>query len=377
MRKYLDRPVKDILLVTVGYTLGGAERMIQRIAPLLQERGYKVRVLAFKGWGPISQDLKKKDIECVSLFGKGRFDIRIIWRYFIHLRRFPPDIIIAFLYRAYIPTRIFGWILGIPNVSSVRDVQEWINPIQRLLDRFTSPLSFVIYACSNGVKEFLVKTVKIPAMDIITILNGIDVKDFRINVNRSKKLQELGLNPDKLVVGTVSRLHEPKKGFRFLLKAAQNLQKRYECQFLIVGGGKDEAELKEMAKEMELKVLFTREREDVPELLQVMDIFVLSSLYEGLPVSLLEAMASGLPVVATKVGGMPEVVVDGKTGFLVDPGSYEQLIEKIGELLRNSEKRKLFGISGLERVKKAFSIEKTVNEIEGLWKESWVVGRES
>ncbi|MCK4527620.1 glycosyltransferase [candidate division WOR-3 bacterium] len=370
MRKYLDRPVKDILLVTVGYTLGGAERMIQRIAPLLQERGYKVRVLAFKGWGPISQDLKKKDIECVSLFGKGRFDIRIIWRYFIHLRRFPPDIIIAFLYRAYIPTRILGWILGIPNVSSVEDVMKWINPVQRFLDRVTVPLTFVVRVCSKAVAQFITEQLDIPEKDIVIILNGIDVREYQVNVNRSKKIQELGLNPDKLIVGTVSRLHEPKKGFRFLLKAAQDLQKRYECQFLIVGGGKDEAGLKEMAKEMGLKVLFTGEREDIPELLQVMDIFVLSSLYEGLPVSLLEAMASGLPVVVTKVGGMPEVVVDGKTGFLIYPGSTEQLVEKIGELLRNSEKRKLFGTSGIERVKKEFSIEKTVNEIEGLWKES-------
>ncbi len=370
MGRVLKKHVNDILFVTVGYTLGGSERMIQRIAPCLKDRGYNVRVLAFKEWGPISEGLREMGIECISLFGQGRFDYRILWRYFLYLLRFPPDIIIAFLYRVYIPTRVLGWILGLPNISSVRDVEVWMNPLERFLDRLTAPLSFAIYACSRAVSLFLKEKVGIPDKYIVTILNGIDTDAYQIKVARDKKLRNLGLEVDKFVVGTVSRLHEPKKGIKYLLDASHLLQKEMDFQLLIVGEGRDEKQLKEMAKKMGINATFLGKREDVPELLQVMDVFVLSSLYEGLPVSLLEAMASGLPVVVTNVGGMPEVVVDGKTGFIVQPGRAEELSERVKELLLNKELRRRFGSEGFLRVKKEFSLDKTVSEIEQLWRNS-------
>jgi hypothetical protein len=146
MGSFLKKPVKDILFVTVGYTLGGSENMISRIAPSLKMRGYKIRVLAFKGWGHISQKLKDDGIECIALKGKGKFDFRVLWRYFLYLRKSPPDLIIAFLYRAYIPTRIFGFLLGISNISSVRDVQQWMNWFHVLFERFTANFSDLIYS---------------------------------------------------------------------------------------------------------------------------------------------------------------------------------------------------------------------------------------
>ena len=352
----------------VGYTLGGSESMIQRIAPKLKERGYRVRVLAFKSWGVVSENLKEMDIECISLFGRGKFDLRVLWRYFLYLLRFPPDIIIAFLYRAYIPTRIFGWFLGIPNISSIEGVMEWISPVQRFLDRVTTPLAFVVRVCSKAVAEFITEKLDISEKDIVIILNGIDVREYQINVDRNKKLIELELDPEEKIVGTVSRLYEPTKGIKYLLEAACRLQNGIDFQLLIVGGGKDEKHLKEMARDMGVKVTFLGERGDVPELLQVMDVFVLASLYEGLPVSLLEAMASGLPVVVTRVGGMPEVVVDGKTGFIVEPRRADQLSLKIKELLLNNEKRIKFGNEASLRVKENFSLDRTVSEIEKLWK---------
>ncbi len=368
MERILKKCVKDILFVTVGYTLGGSERMIECIAPRLKDRGYRVRVLAFKGWGPISENLETMGIECISLFGRGKFDFRVLWRYFLYLLRFPPDIIIAFLYRVYIPTRVLGWLLEIPNVSSVRDVEKWMNSLQRFIDRITTPLCLAVYACSCGVSLFLQRGIGIPEKYIIIILNGIDADDYRVNVDRSEKLRDLGLDPDRLVIGTVSRLHEPKKGIKYLLEAASLLQREIDFHLLIVGEGKDEQHLKEMAKEIGVNVTFLGERHDVPELLQVMDVFVLSSLYEGLPVSLLEAMASSLPVVVTRVGGMSEVVVDGKTGFIVEPGRTEELRMRIEQLLLNKDIRTKLGKNGFLRVKKEFSLDRTVNGIEQLWK---------
>ncbi len=362
------KPVENILFVTVGYTLGGSENMIARIAPKLKERGYDIKVLAFKDWGPISDKLETSGIECVSLFGKGRFDFRVLWRYFLYLRRSPPDLIIAFLYRAYIPSRIFGSLLGIHNISSVRGVWKWMGPMQKFLDRITAPLSYVIYSCSEAVTEFLVKDVGIKRETIVTIPNGIDLESLFVKVDRKKKLRKLGLISGSKVFGTVGRLYEPTKGISVLLEASKIVQSKVDAELLIVGSGKDEDSLKKKALDLGVKALFLGERSDIIELLQVMDVFVLPSLSEGFPVVILEAMAAGLPVVATNVGGNKEVVLDNKTGYIVKSGNPVKLAEKIKDLLENDQMRKKFGEEGFRRVKEKFSIDKTVDGIESLWK---------
>ena len=370
MGPLLKRPVKDILFVSVGYTLGGTENMISLIAPRLKSRGYNVRVLAFKGWGPISEKLKKSEIDCVVLRGSGKLDLRVLWRYFLYLRKNKPDLVIAFLYRAYIPTRVFGFLLGIPNISSVRDVEEWMNPLHVFLERSTSRFSALIYSCSKAVTQFLTQDIGIKKTKVVTIPNGIDVDTFSIKINKEKKLRELGFHKNLPIVGTVCRLHEPKKGVKILLEATKKLQKELDFQLMIVGTGKDEKKLKSIARKQHINARFLGEREDVREILQIMDVFTLASFYEGFPVSILEAMATGIPVVATNVGGIKETVSDGKTGFLVEPGNSNALAEKIKELLEDKKMRKDFGEAGFKRVKENFSIGKTVNRIENLWKGS-------
>lgn len=367
MGTLLKSPVKDILFVTVGYTLGGSENMIARIAPRLKMRGYNVRVLAFKGWGPVSKKLMNRGIECISLHGKGRFDLRILWRYFFYLMENPPDLIIAFLYRAYIPTRIFGFLLGIQNISSVRGIRKKVNLIYKFLDKITVPLSHVIYSCSEAVTDFLVREVGIKQENIVTIPNGIDIKSFSVKLDKKKKIKELGLKPGSPIVGTVSRLHEPTKGIKILLEAFNIVQSEANSQLLIVGSGKDEKSLKKIAEDIGIKALFLGERTDISEILQVMDVFVLPSLSEGFPVVILEAMAMKKPVVATNVGDCAEVVLDGETGFIVEAGNPYILAERIELLLRNDLKRKKFGESGFNRVIENFSIDKTVDGIENLW----------
>jgi glycosyltransferase involved in cell wall biosynthesis len=368
MGTFLKRPVKDILFVTVGYTLGGSENMIAQIAPRLKMRGYNVRVLAFKGWGPVSEKLKGSGIECTALHGKGRFDLRILWRYFFYLMGNPPDLIIAFLYRAYIPTRIFGFLLGIQNISSVRGVRKSMSLTNKFLDKITIPLSHVIYSCSEAVTDFLVRDLGIKRNNIVTIPNGIDVKSFSVKSDKNRILKDLGVIKGAKVVGTVSRLHEPTKGIKILLEAFNIIQGKVDSLLLIVGGGKDEKELKQMAEKLKLKTLFLGERNDVAEILPTMDVFVLPSLSEGFSVVILEAMACGIPVVATNVGSNREVVLDGKTGFIVEPGNPSKLAEKIKKLLGDKKMRKDLGKAGLKRVKENFSIDKTVDGIENLWK---------
>ena len=152
-----------------------------------------------------------------------------------------------------------------------------------------------------------------------------------------------------------------------LPKATKELQKETDFQLLIIGTGKDESKLRQMAQAEEINVSFLGERTDIKEILQVMDIFVLASLYEGFPVVVLEAMAAGLPVVASRVGGLKEAVLDRKTGFLVEPGNPLILADRIRELLLKDVTRKKFGEAGFMRVKENFPLEKTVDRIESIW----------
>ena len=123
-----------------------------------------------------------------------------------------------------------------------------------------------------------------------------------------------------------------------------------------------------MAEDMGIKALFLGERTDISDILQIMDVFVLPSLSEGFPVVILEAMAAGIPIVASRVGGLKEVVVDRETGFLVEPGNPNELAKNIKKLLENEETRKNFAKAGSNRVKENFPIEKTLDRIESLWK---------
>jgi glycosyltransferase involved in cell wall biosynthesis len=189
----------------------------------------------------------------------------------------------------------------------------------------------------------------------ITVHNGIELRP-RNSVERVEKRRELGLPLDKKIVCTVGRLM-PVKGLGHLLRAAQRLVAvRDDVVFAIVGDGPLKGELLRMVRELgiEQRVFFLGFRRDVREVLSSADAFVLTSLHEGIPMSLLEAMSIGLPAVATRVGGIPEVIEDGSSGFLVTPGDEEAIAAAIVAAL--SESGREISIHGRERVQREFSL---------------------
>jgi glycosyltransferase involved in cell wall biosynthesis len=178
-----------------------------------------------------------------------------------------------------------------------------------------------------------------------------------------------GVQAQGLLVGTVGRLH-PQKGFASLLAAVARVRERLPAiRLLLVGGGALRRDLVARAEALGLAevVIFAGSRGDVPEILAALDLFVLPSLWEGLPNAVLEAMAAGLPVVATAAGGTPEVVVDGETGLLVPPGDVTALAEAIERLLRDPGLRRKMGEAGRKRVEGHFTIEQTVAQTVALY----------
>jgi len=197
---------------------------------------------------------------------------------------------------------------------------------------------------------------------IVVIYNGVDPSRFEVRAQARDKLrQELGLTEQHPVIGTVGRL-SPEKGHRHFLQAAKIIKEGVPtAKFLIVGDGPMRTDLEAMAKEMGIleDVCFTGFREDVPVVLSLMDVFVLPSLEEAFGIAMLEAMAVGKPVIASNVGGVYEAVIEGETGFLVEPGDWQKMAKLAIGLLGDEEKRKRMGEKGRQLVACRYTLEAT------------------
>jgi glycosyltransferase involved in cell wall biosynthesis len=183
----------------------------------------------------------------------------------------------------------------------------------------------------------------------------------------------LGIQVDLPIVGTISFLR-PEKGLDVLIDAVSLLQQKHpRVCCLIVGAGQERQRLVEHIRQRKLEkdVVLAGFREDIPELLNLMDVFVLPSLEEGMPQSLLQALAMERAVVASAVGGVPEIVEDGQTGFLVNPKDPLALAEKVGQLLRDPGQRKMFGQAGRRVIEQDYSMEAMVMKTELLYSALW------
>ena len=212
---------------------------------------------------------------------------------------------------------------------------------------------------------------------VAKIHSGVDVDRFmNVQVNIAEKKKELGLNSKGLVVGTVGWLL-PIKGPMHLLKAMSNVwESHLETSLIFIGKGDLEIGLKEEARRMGVsgKVVFLGWRDDIPEIMQTIDIFVLPSLNEGMGRVLVEAMAAGKPVVASRVGGILDLVKEGRNGFLVEPGDEKGFAIAIKKLLKDKKMRDEMGKRGREMAKD-FSVVKMVEKIDVLYERSLWPGK--
>jgi glycosyltransferase involved in cell wall biosynthesis len=183
--------------------------------------------------------------------------------------------------------------------------------------------------------------------------------------------RELGLADGTAAVGLVARLDHWGKGHKEFFTALASLKDRYPVQGLVIGGGRRETEMRQLAVEMGLeeRVRFLGQRDDVPDLLAALDIFVLPSHSEGVSLALLEAMAAGLPVIASRVGGLPEVVTDGDTGLLIPPQDPEALAAALARLLDEPAWAKKLGENARRQVEENFSLERLGREINEIYGE--------
>jgi glycosyltransferase involved in cell wall biosynthesis len=253
---------------------------------------------------------------------------------------------------------------------------SWGPREYRLLRR-TARVPDRIICVSDAVRRVVQEREGIGEHQLRIVWNGIHVPEPSTD-SRSEIRAELGIPPEALVVGMVSNFNRPVKGARYLVEAAPHiLSANTRARIVVFGTGKEETALRARAAALGVqdRLLFAGFKTDIARYYPALDMSVLTSLSEGLPISVLESMSHALPVVATAVGGTPEVVVDGVTGYLVPPKDTEAFAAKVVELLRNEELRRRMGEAGRRRVEVEFDIGRTAERYLEVYRE--VLGRET
>jgi len=205
-----------------------------------------------------------------------------------------------------------------------------------------------------------------PREKLSLVHNGIET--YKLNVMESKDAKiKLKIPDDKYVIGAIANFY-PSKGLEYLIKAASCFKDNNNVFFLIIGDGQKRIEIEKLIKELGLeeKVILAGIISDAHELLSAFDVFVLPSIKEGFPWVLIEAMASRLPIIATNVGAVPEIIENGKNGFIIEPGNPQAIADKIKEIMSSNHLQKELGIQAHQTVLFKFELDKMVSRIEEL-----------
>ncbi len=328
-----------VLHLLVGFTVGGTEKQLLGLMPRLREMGYDQAVCCLKGWGPMGDEYRALGIPALALGGRGRADVTVLWRLRRLLRRMRPAILHTYTSRANWAGALAGRLAGVPRILlSDREVRVWMRPWHLALDRGAFGLARGMVVPSQAIKGFDETRAGLRGERIWVVPNGVDAEALAVEEGKVAIRAGLGMDPGAPVAGYVGRLEVPVKGLAHLLEAVAALrQEGSPCTLGVFGEGPWEEEMRRRARALGIQglVRLYGVRRDIPRVLKALDLLVLPSLMEGCPNVILEAMAARVPVLATRVGGVPEMVEHGLTGWLVPPGDPQALARGIREMLQD------------------------------------------
>jgi glycosyltransferase involved in cell wall biosynthesis len=263
--------------------------------------------------------------------------------------------------------RLAGWLAGAPVICSALHSTGLPDRVE-FLNRRLAPITDAFIGVAEPHGRYLAEHEGCPASKVRVIPNGVDVGRFHPRWPDESLRAALRVPPGAPVAGIVAALRPEKNHPLFLRVARLVLREVPEARFLIAGDGPQRATLEDMARTMQLDVAvrFLGTRSDVPEVLSLLDVFLLTSHMEANPVSILEAMACEKPVVAPRVGSIPETVLDGKTGYLTAPGDAEAMAARVVALLRHPAEAAALGRAAREHVLAHWSLERMVEGYQDL-----------
>jgi glycosyltransferase involved in cell wall biosynthesis len=373
-----------VLHIITRLIVGGAQENTMLTADLLDPERWDVDVVSGPQTGPegsLIEEVRERGVPLTIEPNLVREvnplkDLLALLALYRHIRRGRYAVVHTHSGKAGMLGRWAAWLARTPVI--IHTVHGWSHherqhPLARrffiLLEQITAPITDKLIVVSplnteKGLRDNIATPEK-----YITIRSGIDLEHFRQPERPPKAVRaELGIPQDAPVVGTVTRLSAQKAPLDFVTAAAGVAEQRPDVHFVVVGDGplRAEVEAEIAAQGLSERVHLTGLRRDVPDLMHSFDLFALSSLWEGLPRVLPQAMAAGLPIVATAVDGNAEAVTDGVNGFLTSPGNPQAFAEALLDLLADPELAARMGQAGLHRVEE-FSARKMVSDIEALY----------
>jgi len=353
-------PIPLLFLLT-NFDRGGAEKIVTRLASGLSREKYAVTVAALQGRSKaIAADLGRAAVPVHDLGMCAKWDLGVVVRLSRLLRRDRIWILFAFMFHPTLLARLVGWACRVPVRISSERIMSWENLGRRWMNRWTVPLGTHVVAVSDCVATYVRREYRVPADRLTTIPNGVDLAHFHPRTSL--------IRPRGFVIGCTARLHR-KNNHAALLQAFTGIASQWpSAQLLLVGRGPEEERLRVLGDRLGIsaRVRFVGEHADVAPPLREMDLYAQSSVAEGMPNSILEAMATGLPVVATDVGGTSEAVVHGETGLLVPVGDPAALAAALAALIANPSMAEAFGRAGRARVEAHFGERRMLERVEAL-----------
>jgi len=361
----------NILYIIEEFVLGGAERVVADQALNIDKEKFNVTVCCLRKKGEFAHLLQEKGVRIIELGKKPGVDFSIIPKVKRVIKENHIQLVHTHLWVANFWGRIAAILSGVPVVITEHNVDIWKRWYHKFADWFLAFFTKKVCVVSRQVGNFYRKECWISKRKIEVVYNGIDIARREISKEEIKKLRnQLKFRDDRPLIVSIGRLVEA-KAVHVFIESCQILVKR-GCKFkaLIVGEGPLRERLQQSVRRLglEKKVIFTGLRKDVDKILELADVCVLSSVREGLPITVLEAMAHGVPFVATDVGGNSEVIVDGETGFLVPINDVEALAYNIEKILQDSGLRMKLSANAKKRVEELFSVEKMVKRYEEIYK---------
>lgn len=344
---------------------GGAENMVVQLAIALRDLGHETIVATLReGW--MTERAEAAGIPVWIMPQRPGLDLGWILRFARRLRKEKIDV----LHSHEFAMNIFGGtaaVLARVRSASTIHGKHWITDRGRraLAYRVLARAGVSIVAVSEDLASYLSTGLGIPRARIHLVHNGIPMSGRPGMIDRGAARRALGLPPDGPLLVAVGNLY-PVKDHATLLRALVELP---GARVAIAGRGDEEANLLRLASELGIgaRVHLLGLRDDVDRILAAADIFVQPSRSEGLPLAILEAMAAGLPVVATRVGGMGEAILDGETGILVEPGKPDALARALRSLLDDPEQLRPLGVAAHQRAQAEFSVQTMARRYEALY----------
>ena len=361
-----------ILFVIENICFGGGERAFAQMINGLDKGKYEIYVACLPGG--IFEEKIRTSAEILPFDLRNRFNLANIYQLAKIMREKNIEIVHSQGGRADFFTRVAAKLTGVPVVISTvqmpvegYDVGILRKMLYVSLDRITERFVDRVIVVSEALKHVMIAGHGIRSDKVVRVSNGVELDRYDPNLHSGNGVREnLNISQGVPLIGAIGRLVW-QKGLEFLVGAAPIVLNYVpDAKFLLVGEGPLEVELRNLAERSGFseRVLFTGFRSDMPEVLSALDVLVLPSLREGLPMILLEGMAMAKPIVTTNIEGISEVVEHDKTGVLVPPGNSQILAEGIIGLLKDKDKAQQIGQAGRKRVEEAFSVEMMVKKTE-------------